>query len=197
MSGVVESHRPGTKYVAFQADTEAAFTSLAFGDFQGVYSPDIVGVCEEHDVPYTWLIIVDGNHTEARYIAREVYPKRKGVDEFSIHAHFKWFVMNYRFEHETFRLPERRTAFLQEAKQAREDLGLVGPTVYRQHRRRVADVVAHREIVEREVEMAGLRRRRWRQDDVGVTRRLVEVRVDAHHEFDAVERAVEAVTVGC
>ena len=63
-------------------------------------------------------------------------------------------------------------------------------------RRRIANVVVHREIVQSEIEMRTLRRWRRRQDDVRVPRGLVEVRVDADHELDAVERLVEPVPVG-
>lgn len=131
MSSFLDEHRPNQKYVAFQADTEAAFTSEDFGDFQGVFTPDIVQVCEKHGVPYTWLIIVDKDGTEADYIAREIYPHRKNVDEFSIHVHFKWFVMERRFEHETFRIPEKRLAFLREARKVRDELGLPHPRTFR------------------------------------------------------------------
>ena len=43
---------------------------------------------------------------------------------------------------------------VQDQRDAGQDLRLVGPPVERQHRRRVANVVAHREVVQREIEMA-------------------------------------------
>ena len=60
----------------------------------------------------------------------------------------------------------------------------------------VADLVAHGEGVEGEVVVGALRGRRRRQDDVGVAGGLVEVRVDADHEVEPVERLVEPVAVG-
>ena len=57
-----------------------------------------------------------------------------------------------------------------------------GRPVQRHTGGRVADVVAHGEVVEREIVVRALRGRRRRQDDVGVPGGLVEVGVDADHE---------------
>ena len=131
MSTIVDDHKPGTKYVAFQADTEAAFTPRDFPDFQGVFTPDIIKVCEKYDVPYTWLIIVDEDHTEVKYIADEVYPARKDIDEFSLHVHFKWFIMKRKYEHKTFKIPAERIAWLTEAKEHIDKPGLPRPRTFR------------------------------------------------------------------
>ena len=48
----------------------------------------------------------------------------------------------------------------------------------------------------REIEVTAARRWWRRQDHIGVPRCLVEVRVDAEHEFHTVERTVEAIAIG-
>lgn len=79
-----------------------------------------------------------------------------------------------------------------------EDLALVHPALLqRDGGAAVADLVADREGVEREVEVGAPGGRRRGQYDVRVARGLVEVGVDADHEVEAVgECPVQAVPVG-
>ena len=65
----------------------------------------------------------------------------------------------------------------------------------REHGRRVVRDVARRQLVEGEVVVRALERRRRRQDDVGVARRLVEVEVERDVEVERLERRLEPARV--
>jgi hypothetical protein len=119
------------KYVAFAADTEAYFTPGDFVQFQGEYTQDIVNVCENYDIPFTWLIIVDNEHTEVRAMAEKHYPTRKNIDEFSLHTHFKWFIMDEPDDFESFKIIDRRMEWLNEAKEEIIKAGLPMPLTFR------------------------------------------------------------------
>lgn len=77
------------------------------------------------------------------------------------------------------------------------DLALAEPALLqRDDRRAVARLVAYGEVVEGEVEVPALGGR-WRgQHHIRVPGRLIEIRVDADHEVESAQRAVEAVAVG-
>ncbi len=126
----VSSYKP-VKYVAFSADTEAYFTPVNFEQFQGEYTSEIIKVCELHDIPFTWLIIVDKHHVETRAMAEKHYPLRKHIDEFSLHAHFKWFIMSHSDDFESFKMPENRIQWLTDAKNAIKHAGLPKPRTFR------------------------------------------------------------------
>lgn len=128
------------KYVAFTADTEAYFCPPSFEGWQGVYTQDMVDICEAEGVPFTWLIIIDrenerGEYREIDAMAKVVYPRRKGIDEFSIHTHFEWFVLDEEGENaevrKAYRDVERRLKFLEGAKKRRDKVGLPNPVTVR------------------------------------------------------------------
>ena len=74
----------------------------------------------------------------------------------------------------------------------RQHLPGLGRAGRRRHRRpRPLGDVAHREQVEADLVVRLLGRRRRRQDDVRVARRLVDVEVDRDEEVEAGERALE------
>jgi len=81
------------KYIAYSTDTEAYFMPRDFEHFQGEFTGQIVDVCREANIPFTWLIVVDKEHSEVSTFSEKVFPIRREVDEFSLHAHFKWFIM--------------------------------------------------------------------------------------------------------
>lgn len=119
------------KYVAFTADTEAYFTPRGFEQFEGEYTQDIIDVCEKYDIPFTWLIIVDKEHIEVKAMAKKHYPIRKNIDEFSLHTHFKWFIMDHPEDFESFKVIERRMEWLKEAKEEIDKAGLPMPRTFR------------------------------------------------------------------
>jgi peptidoglycan/xylan/chitin deacetylase (PgdA/CDA1 family) len=119
------------KYVAFTADTEAFFMPRAFEHFEGEFTEDIIDVCERHGVPFTWLIVVDAAHKEVRTVAEKVYARRKDVDEFSLHVHFKHFVKDAPDDTESFKDVARRLAWLREAKAEIVSCGLPLPRTFR------------------------------------------------------------------
>lgn len=130
-AGNKEDAKKTVKYVAFSADTEAYFTPRDFGQFQGEYTDDIIKVCEEFNVPFTWLIIVDKDHIEVNTMAEKHYPSRKHIDEFSLHTHFKWFIMDDPNDFESFKVLERRLQWLNDAKKAIVNAGLPMPVSFR------------------------------------------------------------------
>ena len=119
------------KYVAFTADTEAYCTPRDFEQFEGEYTQDIIDVCENYDIPFTWLIIVDKEHIEVKAMAEKHYPIRKNTDEFSLHTHFKWFIMDHPEDFESFKIIERRMEWLNEAKGEIDKAGLPMPRTFR------------------------------------------------------------------
>ena len=119
------------KYIAFSSDTEAYFTPRDFESFQGEFTPQIVEVCREFNVPYTWLIVVDKEHIEVRTFAQKIFPVRKDIDEFSLHVHFKWFIMDSPDDFESFKIVERRMKWFKDAKAEIEKAGLPMPLSFR------------------------------------------------------------------
>lgn len=124
------SEKP-VKYVAYSTDAEAYFMPRDFEFFQGEFTDQIMGVCREFNIPFTWLIIVDEEHTEVSSVTAKVYPDRKGKDEFSLHAHFKWFIMDTDDDFESFKIVDRRMAWLRDAKKETEKAGLPMPRTFR------------------------------------------------------------------
>ncbi len=119
------------KYVAFSADTEAYFTPRDFEQFQGEYTQDIINVCVKYEIPFTWLIIVDKEHIEVKAMAEKHFPARKLTDEFSLHAHFKWFIMDHPDDFSSFKDIERRMEWLKQAKDEIIKSGLPMPRTFR------------------------------------------------------------------
>jgi len=56
---------------------------------------------------------------------------RKGIDEFSLHTHFKWFIMDYPNDFESFKIIERRMQWLKDAKEEISKAGLPMPLTFR------------------------------------------------------------------
>ena len=119
------------KYIAFSSDTEAYFTPRDFENFQGEFTPQIIEVCRKYNIPFTWLIVVDKEHIEVRTFAKKVFPVRKDMDEFSLHVHFKWFIMDSPDDFESFKIVERRMKWMKEAKSEIEKAGLPMPLSFR------------------------------------------------------------------
>lgn len=119
------------KYLAYSSDTEAYFMPRDFQHFQGEFTAQIVEVCREAHIPFTWLLIVDEDHKEVHTFADKIYPERKGIDEFSLHAHFKWFIMDAPDDFTSFKITERRLKWLQDAKAEIEKAGLPMPRSFR------------------------------------------------------------------
>ncbi len=124
------------KYVAFTADTEAYFCPPSFESWQGVFTMDIVRVCQEKGVPFTWLVICDRERDPREFreidaMMKTVWPARKDVDEFGIHVHLKWFINDSPDDDESFKLPERRLAFMKAALARRGELGMAAPASFR------------------------------------------------------------------
>jgi len=119
------------KYIAYSADTEAYFMPRDFEHFQGEFTSQIIEVCREFNIPFTWLIVVDQEHTEIDSLAIKVFPLRKGIDEFSLHAHFKWFIMDSPDDFESFKIVDRRMNWLMEARAEIERAGLPMPQSFR------------------------------------------------------------------
>lgn len=119
------------KYVAYSTDAEAYFMPRDFGQFQGEFTDQIIELCQEFDIPFTWLIVVDKEHTEVSELASRVYPERKGIDEFSLHAHFKWFIMDSPDDFESFKKVDRRIDWLKDAKKEIVNAGLPMPLSFR------------------------------------------------------------------
>ena len=119
------------KYIAFSSDTEAYFTPRDFENFQGEFAPQIIEVCRKFNVPFTWLIVVDKEHIEVRAFAKKVFPLRRDIDEFSLHVHFKWFIMDSPDDFESFRIVERRMRWFKDAKDEIEKAGLPMPLSFR------------------------------------------------------------------
>lgn len=133
LCGCVQSRQgsKNIKYIACSADTEAYFMPRDFEHFQGEFTSQIVEVCSEFNIPFTWLIVVDQEHTEIATLAEQVYPLRKGIDEFSLHAHFKWFIMDSPDDFESFKMVDRRMNWLMEARAKIENAGLPMPKSFR------------------------------------------------------------------
>jgi len=119
------------KYVAFSSDTEAYFMPRDFEHFQGEFTGQIIEVCDKFDVPFTWLIVVDKEHTEIQDMSVNVLPERKDIDEFSLHVHYKWFIMDNADDFKSFKVVERRMEWLREAKAEIENAGMPMPLSYR------------------------------------------------------------------
>jgi hypothetical protein len=119
------------KYVAFSTDAEAYFMPRDFEHFQGEFTGQIIKVCEKFDVPFTWLIVVDKKHTEIHDMAEKVFPARRDIDEFSLHVHYKWFIMDDPDDFSSFKMADRRMAWLREAKSEIENAGMPMPLSYR------------------------------------------------------------------
>ncbi len=119
------------KYIAFSTDTEAYFMPRDFEHFQGEFTGQIIEVCDKFDVPFTWLIVVDKEHTEIHDMAEKVYPGRRDIDEFSLHVHYKWFIMDEADDFESFKIVERRMDWLRDAKAELEKAGMPMPLSYR------------------------------------------------------------------
>ena len=119
------------KYVAFSTDAEAYFTPRNFENFQGEFTQQIINVCCEYNVPFTWLIVVDKEHIEVRTFAGKVFPIRKDIDEFSLHVHFKWFIMDHQDDFKSFKIVERRMKWLKDAKTEIVKAGLPMPRSFR------------------------------------------------------------------
>ncbi len=119
------------KYVAFSTDTEAYFMPRDFEHFQGEFTRQIIEVCDNFDVPFTWLIVVDKEHTEIQDMAVKVLPDRRDIDEFSLHVHYKWFIMDDPDDFKSFKIVERRLNWLREAKTEIERAGMPMPLSYR------------------------------------------------------------------
>ncbi len=119
------------KYIAFSTDTEAYFMPRDFEHFQGEFTGQIIEVCDKLDVPFTWLIVVDKKHTEVHDMAKKVYPGRRDIDEFSLHVHYKWFIMDEADDFESFKIVERRMDWLRDAKAELEKAGMPMPLSYR------------------------------------------------------------------
>ncbi len=66
------------KYVAYSSDTEAYFMPRDFQHFQGEFTSLIVEVCREENIPFTWLLVVDEEHTEVHTFADENLPRAHG-----------------------------------------------------------------------------------------------------------------------
>lgn len=120
-----------TKYVAFSTDKEAYFMPRDFEHFQGEYTCQLVSVCQKYHVPFTWLVVVDKEHEEVHRVAEELFPEREDTDEFSLHAHFKWFIMDGPDDFESFRKLDRRMRWLSDAKAEIEQAGLPMPRTFR------------------------------------------------------------------
>ena len=119
------------KYVAYSTDAEAYFMPRDFGQFQGEFTSQIMDVCLEFNIPFTWLIVVDKEQAEVSAVASKVFPVRKGIDEFSLHSHFKWFIMDSPDDFESFKIVERRLNWLKDAKEEIENAGLPKPLSFR------------------------------------------------------------------
>jgi hypothetical protein len=119
------------KYIAFSTDAEAYFMPRDFEYFQDEFTGQIIEVCDKFDVPFTWLIVVDTEHTEIRDMAEKVYPGRRDIDEFSLHVHYKWFIMDDADDFKSFKIVERRRNWLREAKSEIEKAGMPMPLSYR------------------------------------------------------------------
>ncbi len=119
------------KYVAFSTDAEAYFMPRDFEHFQGEFTWQITAVCDKFDLPFTWLIVVDKEHTEIRDISAKIFPDRKEVDEFSLHVHYKWFIMDDPDDFKSFKIVERRINWLREARAEIEKTGMPMPLSYR------------------------------------------------------------------
>ena len=119
------------KYIAFSSDTEAYFTPRDFENFQGEFTPQIIEVCRKYNVPFTWLIVVDKEHIEIRTFAKKIFPVRKDMDEFSLHVHFKWFIMDSPDDFESFKIVERRMKWFEDAKAEIEKAELPMPLSFR------------------------------------------------------------------
>ena len=119
------------KYVAFSTDAEAYFTPRDFENFQGEFTQQIIDVCRKFNVPFTWLIVVDKEFIEVRTFATKVFPARRDIDEFSLHVHFKWFIMDYPDDFKSFKIVERRMKWLKDAKTEIENAGIPMPLSFR------------------------------------------------------------------
>jgi len=134
--GCIAGNEEGTdakpkKYVAFSTDTEAYFMPRDFEHFQGEFTGEIIEVCDKFDVPFTWLIVVDKEHTEIHDISAKVFPDRRDIDEFSLHVHYKWFIMDDADDFKSFKIVERRMDWLRDAKVEIEKAGMPMPVSYR------------------------------------------------------------------
>ena len=119
------------KHVAFSADTEAYFMPRDFRHFEGEFTEAIIDVCETRGIPFTWLIVVDAERIEVRTVLEKVYPRRRDVDEFSLHVHFKHYIQDAPDDFESFKDVARRLAWLRDAKTEIAACGLPMPRTFR------------------------------------------------------------------
>ncbi len=127
--------RPAKKYIAFTADTEAYFCPPSFTNWQGVFTMDIVRVCEKENIPFTWLVICDRERKPREFreidaMMKTVWPLRKGIDDFGIHAHFNYFINDTPGD-EVWKRPERRIEFLHAALARRKEVQMPAPVSFR------------------------------------------------------------------
>jgi hypothetical protein len=64
-------------------------------------------------------------------MAVKVLPDRRDIDEFSLHVHYKWFIMDDADDFTSFKIVERRKNWLRDAKYEIEKVGLPIPLSYR------------------------------------------------------------------
>ena len=119
------------KFVAFSTDAEAYFIPRDFENFQGEFTRQIMEVCRESNIPFTWLIVADSEHKEVSTFGKKLFPFRQDADEFSLHAHFKWFIMDSDDDFTSFMIVDRRLKWLKEAKAEIEKAGLPQPRSFR------------------------------------------------------------------
>ncbi|MHC4394808.1 MAG: hypothetical protein ACYS1A_04065 [Planctomycetota bacterium] len=127
--------RTTKKYIAFTADTEAYFCPPSFEHWQGIYTMDIVRVCEKENVPFTWLVVCDRERQPREFreidaMMKTVWPTRKGIDEFGIHVHFNYYINDTPGD-EVWKQSARRLTFAKVALAYRDELGMPAPLSFR------------------------------------------------------------------
>lgn len=130
-----DSRRPAKKYIAFTCDTEAYFCPPSFEHWQGVFTMDMVRVCEKEKIPFTWLIICDRERSPREFreidaMMKTVWPLRRDIDDFGIHVHFNYFINDTPGD-EVWKIPARRIAFLKAALAHRKEVSMPAPLSFR------------------------------------------------------------------
>jgi len=123
------------KYIAFTADTEAYFCPPSFTSWQGIFTMDIVRVCQKENIPFTWLVICDRERKPREFreidaMMKTVWPLRKGIDDFGIHTHFNYFI-NDKPGDDVWKIPARRIEFLHAALAHRKEVKMPAPVSFR------------------------------------------------------------------
>jgi len=123
------------KYIAFTSDTEAYFCPPSFTSWQGIFTMDIVRVCEKENIPFTWLVICDRERKPREFreidaMMKTVWPLRKGIDDFGIHTHFNYFI-NDKPGDDVWKIPARRIEFLHAALAHRKEVKMPAPVSFR------------------------------------------------------------------